>query len=171
MKLIAAVSAEWGIGKDNKLLFSIPADMKFFRETTKGHTVIMGRKTLESFPGGNPLKNRNNIVFSKTLKPFAGITVVRSLDELMHIPEASDNDAFVIGGESIYRLLLPYIDIALITKVNASTPADSFLPDFDGLADWYLAGKSDEIIDNGYSFTFCTYRRLADSERNNIRKD
>lgn len=164
MKLIAAVSADWGIGKDNKLLFSIPADMKFFRETTKGHTVIMGRKTLESFPGGNPLKNRNNIVFSKTLRPSPGITVVRSLDELMNIPEASDKDAFVIGGESIYRLLLPYVDTALVTKVNAFAPSDSFLPDFDSNPDWYLADKSDEIIDNGYSLKFCTYRRLSDSK-------
>ncbi len=161
MKLIAAVSENWGIGKDNGLLFSIPTDMKFFRETTKGHTVVMGRKTLESFPGGKPLKNRVNIVLSKQLKDGEGYTVVRSLEELLEAVSKIDDQVFIIGGESIYKLLLPYADTAYITKVDAIVPADSFMPNLDNDKLWEMESSSAKISENDLSFRFCTYKRIS----------
>lgn len=161
MKLIVAVSENWGIGRDNGLLFSIPTDMRFFRETTKGHTVVMGRKTLESFPNGQPLKNRTNIVLSKTLEEKDGYIVVRSLDELLETVSGIDDEIFIIGGESIYRLLLPYTDTAYITKVNALVPADSYMPNLDEDKSWKMESESEEITENGVSFRFCTYKRIS----------
>lgn len=161
MKLIVAVSENWGIGRDNGLLFSIPTDMRFFRETTKGHTVVMGRKTLESFPNGQPLKNRTNIVLSKNLEEKDGYIVVRSLDELLETVSGIDDEIFIIGGESIYRLLLPYTDTAYITKVNALVPADSYMPNLDEDKSWKMESESEEITENGVSFRFCTYKRIS----------
>ena len=155
MKLIAAVSADWAIGKDNDLLFSLPSDMRFFRTMTKGATVIMGRRTLESFPGGQPLKGRENIVLSRD-PSFApdGVTVVRNPSELPDRPEA-----FVIGGEAIYRQLLPLCDTAYITKVDASVAADRFFPNLDTRDDWTLTEQSEPLTENGLTFRFLTYRR------------
>ncbi len=160
MKLIVAVSADWGIGRDNQLLFSLPTDMKFFRTMTKGATVIMGRRTLESFPGGQPLKGRENIVLSRdpAFRP-EGVTVVRTPDELPDRP-----DAFVIGGEAIYRLLLDRCDTAYITKVDAHVPADRFFPDLDALPDWQLAEAGPPQEENGLTFRFLTYRRVCPGE-------
>ena len=160
MKLIVAVSENWGIGKDNGLLFSIPTDMKFFRETTKGHTVVMGRKTLESFPGGKPLKNRLNIVLSTNLPEGEGYTVVRGVDELLETLKNIDGEVFIIGGESVYKLLLPYADTALVTKVSALVPADSFMPNLDEDDCWELEEKSEAVSENGVEFRFCTYKRV-----------
>lgn len=160
MKLIVAVSENWGIGKDNGLLFSIPTDMKFFRETTKGHTVVMGRKTLQSFPGGKPLKNRLNIVLSTNLPEGEGYTVVRGVDELLEILKNIDGEVFIIGGESVYKLLLPYADTALVTKVSALVPADSFMPNLDEDDCWELEEKSEAVSENGVEFRFCTYKRV-----------
>lgn len=159
MKLIVAVSENWGIGKDNDLLFSIPKDMKFFRETTMGKTVILGRKNLESFPGQKPLPKRPNIILTRD-KTFAveGATVVNSIDELLAMPIDFD-DAFVIGGEEIYRQLLPYCDLCYVTKVKETVPADKFMVNLDEQSDWELTGESEEIEDNGHILTFCTYER------------
>ena len=124
MKLIVAVSENWGIGKDGDLLFSIPKDMKFFRETTMGKTVILGRKNLESFPNAKPLPKRPNIILTRD-KTFAveGATVVNSIEELLAMP-IDFEDAFVIGGEEIYRQLLPYCDLCYVTKVKETVDAD-----------------------------------------------
>ncbi len=159
MKLIAAVSENWGIGKDNDLLFSIPKDMKFFRETTMGKTVILGRKNLESFPGQKPLPKRPNIILTRD-KNFSveGATVVNSIDELLAM-EFDKDDAFVIGGEEIYRQLLPYCDQCFITKVKETADADKFMVNLDEDADWELTSESEEIEDNGHIITFCTYER------------
>lgn len=159
MKLIAAVSENWGIGKDNNLLFSIPKDMKFFRETTMGKTVILGRKNLESFPGAKPLPKRPNIILTRD-KNFAvdGATVVNSIDELLALP-VDFADTFVIGGEEIYRQLLPYCDKCFITKVKETVDADKFMVNLDEDADWALTAESEEIEDNGHTITFCTYER------------
>ena len=159
MKLIAAVSENWGIGKDNDLLFSIPKDMKFFRETTMGKTVILGRKNLESFPGAKPLPTRPNIILTRD-KNFKveGATVVNSIDELLAM-EFEKDEAFVIGGEEIYRQLLPYCDQCFITKVKETADADKFMVNLDEDADWKLTSESEEIEDNGHIITFCTYER------------
>lgn len=159
MKLIVAVSENWGIGKDNDLLFSIPKDMKFFRETTMGKTVILGRKNLESFPGKKPLPKRPNIILTRDKSFLAdGATVVNSIDELLALP-IDFEDAFVIGGEEIYRQLLPYCDLCYVTKVKKTVDADKFMVNLDELSEWELVSESEEVEDNGHILTFCTYER------------
>lgn len=160
MKLIAAVSENWGIGKDNDLLFNIPKDMQFFRDTTKGKTVILGRKNLESFPNGKPLKNRRNIVLTKD-KNFRieGAETAGSIEELLSLDGVGD-DAFVIGGESVYKQLLEYCDVCYITKVHEFADCDRFMVNLDESADWELLTESEEIEDNGHIISFCTYKRV-----------
>lgn len=122
MNIIVAADKNWGIGKDNKLLVSIPADMKFFRETTTGNVVVMGRKTLESFPGGLPLKRRTNIVLTKDVNyQVKDAVLVHSVEELLEELKKYDSEnVYVIGGDSVYRQLLPYCDIAHVTKLPAN---------------------------------------------------
>ena len=160
MKLIAAVSENWGIGKDNRLLFDIPLDMKFFRETTMGKTVIMGRKNLESFPSGKPLKNRINVVLTRD-KDFRceGAEIVRSIDELLAL-DCVGEDAYVIGGESVYKQLLAYCDLCYITKVHKKVDCDRFMVNLDESADWKLLSESEKIEDNGHLISFCKYERV-----------
>ena len=159
MKLIAAVDKNWAIGKDNDLLFSIKEDMQFFRSTTLNKVVVMGRKTLESFPGSKPLKNRVNIVLSrdKTLK-IEGAACVASLEELFEeLKKYDTDDVFVIGGEAVYNLLVPYCDTAYITEIDSEKDADRFLTNISKLDDWRLAESSDIKEDNGLKFVFNTY--------------
>lgn len=159
MKLIVAVSENWGIGNKNKLLFSIPADMKFFRETTKDSVVIMGRKTLESFPGKKPLKNRVNIVLtSHSDYEVDGTLICHSIDDAIRLANKYKKEIFVIGGDMVYREFLPYCDTALVTKVHADADADSFFPNLDENPDWECVSSSGIIEDNGYNFEFTTYK-------------
>ena len=126
MKIIVAADKNWAIGKNNKLMWSIPADMKFFRETTKGNVVIMGRKTLESFPQGQPLKNRVNIVITHDPSyKVKDAVVVHSIEEAVEESRKYEGEVFVIGGESIYRAMLPYCDTALVTKIDYAYEADT----------------------------------------------
>lgn len=163
MNLIVAVTKNWGIGKDNKLLFSIPEDMKFFRTATSGKTVIMGRKTLESFPGGNPLKNRLNIVITgdRTYQK-EGAAVVHSVEEaLAAAQDIGAEDAYIVGGASIYSAMLPYADTAYVTKMEICPEADTFFPNLDKDPQWELAAESEEKEYGGVKFRFCTYRRKS----------
>lgn len=160
MKMIAAVSKSWGIGKEGELLFRIPADMKFFREKTTGAAVLMGRKTLDSFPGGKPLKNRVNIVLTKN-KDFSreGVVVCNTSEEAL--AEAKKYpEVFVIGGADIYKLFLSECSEAYITKVDADAPADKFIDNLDARPEWRLEKKSETQQDNGYKFCFCLYKRI-----------
>lgn len=161
MKAIAAVSTDWAIGKDNSLLFSIPEDMKYFRAATKGNVVVMGRKTLESFPGGKPLPYRMNIVLTGNREYDAkGAAVVCSVEELLELLKNYDTEnVFVIGGGKIYKELLPWIDTALITKVEEHRPADTFFPNLDLDHDWEIADCSGEKEHEGIRFRFVTYQR------------
>lgn len=160
MKLIAAVDNDWNIGNKGGLLFSLPDDMKFFRSTTSGKTVVMGRKTLESFPGSKPLKNRVNIVLSRSAREVDGAEFVASIDELLKkIKKYDSDDVYVIGGAQIYSLLLPYCDTALITHVDAvADEADSKFPKLSN-DEWEIAEQSELYENNGISFRFVTYRR------------
>lgn len=160
MKLIVAVSENWGIGKDNGLLFNIPKDMKFFRETTMGKVVVLGRKNLETFPGGKPLPKRINIVVTKNPDyKCEGAVVVNSIEEVMGLGYA-DDDIFVIGGEQIYRQMLCYCDTCYVTKVKEYADADRFMVNLDEMDEWVLADRSDEIEDNGHIIQFCRYERV-----------
>lgn len=164
MKAIVAVDKNWGIGKNNDLLFSIPEDMKFFRKTTLNKVVVMGRKTLESFPNGAPLKNRVNIVLSSSLNKDGCITV-KNIEILKEkLKEFNDDDIFVIGGATVYKLLLPYISTALVTKVDADGGATVFFENLDKLSNWKMESESEEIETNGYKIKFIEYKNLETKE-------
>ncbi|MDO4810669.1 MAG: dihydrofolate reductase [Eubacteriales bacterium] len=154
MNAIAAVAANGGIGKDNELLFRISADLKRFKALTSGHTVIMGRKTLQSLPGGRGLPNRRNIVITHDPDFTAErAEAVHSVEEALAL---ADNDAFVIGGESIYRAMLPYCDKVYLTRVYADPEADAFFPALDG---FHIAAESELMEENGLCFQYADYVR------------
>ncbi len=161
MNLIAAVDKNWGIGRENKLLVSIPEDMRFFREMTTGHVIVMGRKTLESFPGKRPLKDRVNIVLSRdpayTVK---GAVVVHNKEELQKELAVYDpRGVYVIGGESVYRLLLEDCDTAYLTRIDYAYDADAHFPDLDSDPDWEMAEESEEQTYFDLEYRFTRYER------------
>ncbi len=157
MKAIFHTDNKWGIGKNNELMFSLPKDMKFFRETTMGKIVVMGSKTLLSFPNGKPLKNRVNIVLCP--EDVEGVQTVHNLDELFaEAGKYPPDDVFVIGGASVYRALLPYCTEALVTKVEEDGGADVFVPDLDADENFSLIFESEPEEDNGHIIRFCTYK-------------
>ncbi len=162
MNLIVAVDKNWAIGLKNKLLVSIPADMKFFRETTMGKVVVMGRKTLESFPNGQPLKKRTNIVLTRDKNyQVKDAVVVHTLDELLEeLKQYAEEDIYVIGGESIYRLLLPYCKVAHVTKIDHAYEADTYFPNLDEMDDWEVTGISDEQTYFNLEYEFVRYERV-----------
>ena len=161
MNIIVAADQNWAIGKDNKLLISIPADMKFFRTTTTGKVVVMGRKTLESFPGGQPLKKRTNIVLTrdKNYKVKDAI-VVHSIEEVLEeLKKYDSEDVYVIGGDSIYSQMLPYCDTAHVTKIDFAYEADSYFPNLDEDPEWKIAEESAEQTYFDLEYTFVKYVR------------
>ena len=160
MKLIVAVDSNWGIGLRNALLVHIPSDMKFFRSETMGKTIIMGRKTLESFPQAQPLAGRNNIVITKDpVYQVKGAVVVHSIEEAIEESKKYDTDVYCIGGESVYRQLLPYCDEAFITKIDHAYEADSFFPNLDEMPEWEMTETSDEQTYFDLEYTFTKYER------------
>lgn len=162
MNLIVAVDKNWAIGCGNKLLVSIPADMKFFRDTTTNKVVVMGRKTLESFPGGQPLKKRTNIVLT-TDKDYKmrDAVVVNTIDALLEeLKQYKEEDIYVIGGESIYRQLLPYCKVAYVTKIDHAYEADTFFPDLDKMEEWKLTGISEEQTYFDLEYVFAKYESI-----------
>ena len=163
MIIIVAADKNWAIGKNNKLLVSIPQDMKFFRETTTGKVVVMGRKTLESFPGGQPLKKRVNIVLTSDKNYHVnGADIVHSIDALLEeLKKYPAEDIYVIGGESIYRQLLPYCDKAYVTKIEHAYDADTFFPNLDEDPQWRMTKTSDEQTYFDLEYEFTIYERLS----------
>lgn len=160
MRAIFHADKNWGIGRANDLMFSLPKDMKFFRETTKGKVVIIGLNTLRSFPGGKPLKNRTNIVLSP--EDIDGdVITVHTLDELFEeLKKYPEDEVFVIGGASVYKTLIPYCTEVLVTKVDADGGADVFAPNLDKDENFVLTVQSEPVEDNGYKICFCIYRNL-----------
>lgn len=161
MNIIVSADRNWAIGKDNKLLVRIPADMKFFRETTTGKVVVMGRKTLESFPNGLPLKNRINIVL--TANPsyrIKGAVIVHSKEELdLELKKYNSSDIYVIGGGSIYKMLLNECDTAHVTKINYAYEADTYFPNLDEDPDWEFVADSEEQTYFDLEYYFLKYQR------------
>ena len=159
MRAIVVVDKHWGIGKNNDLLFRLPADMKHFREETEGKVVVMGSNTLLSFPGGKPLKNRTNIVLWPGGEEREGCTVVQSLGELFaEIDKYPAEQVFVVGGAMLYRTLLPYCDGAIVTRADADGGAQVFFEDLDALAGWSCVAESEPVETNGIRIRFCEYR-------------
>lgn len=161
MNLIVAVDKNWAIGKNNKLLVSIPSDMKFFRETTSGKVVVMGRKTLESFPNGLPLKNRVNIVLTSDPNyQVRGAVIVHSIEEVLkEVEKYPTEDVYVIGGETIYRQMLPYCDVAHITKIDHAYEADAYFPNLDEMPEWEIVADSEEQTYFDLEFQFLMYQK------------
>ena len=152
MNLIVAVDKNWAIGNGNKLLVSIPQDMKFFRETTKGKVVAMGRKTLESFPGGQPLKNRVNVVLTTDQNYKAnGAVIVHTIEQMLaELKKYASEDIFVIGGESIY-----------VTRIDHAYDADTHFPDLDVDPQWEMTKISDEQTYFDLEYVFTIYERIS----------
>lgn len=161
MKAILSADRNWGIGNRNKLLVSIPSDMKFFRQTTTGKVVVMGRKTLESFPNGQPLKNRINIVLTENPDyRVKDAVIVHSKEELLKTLEQYDTeDVYIIGGESIYRMMLPYCDTVLVTKIDQTFQADTFFPNLDEMEEWEMTEEGEEQTCFDLEFRFTKYER------------
>lgn len=157
IKAILHADREWGIGKKNDLMFSLPADMKFFRQTTSGKTVVCGENTLASFPGGLPLKNRTHIVLSPNQEREDCI-MVRSIEEALAKMKEATTDVYVIGGASVYRQMLPYCEEVLVTRVDAVGGAEVFFPNLDEDENFEIIYESEKMEDNGYSIRFVTYR-------------
>ena len=152
---------KYGIGKRNGLLFSLPKDMKFFRETTLNHVVCMGENTLLSFPGSKPLKNRTNIVLSQDpTHNYEGVINVHTFDDFLKaIKEQEKNDiVFIIGGASIYRQTLPYVDQVYLTKVNADGGAEVFFVNLDEEKDFSLIKESEPEMDGDIEIKFTVYQ-------------
>lgn len=163
MNLIAAVDKNWAIGNKNQLLVRIPADQKFFRETTTGKVVVMGRKTLESFPNGLPLKNRTNIVLTRDKNyEVKDAIVLHSLEDLREeLKKYPSEDIYIIGGETIYRQLLDECDVAHITKIEYEYDADAYFPNLDELPEWKITADSEEQTYFDLEYYFYKYEKQA----------
>lgn len=166
MELIVAVDENWAIGNKGDLLVSIPEDHKFFRQTTMGHVVVLGRKTLAGFPNGMPLKGRDNIILStnKDYKVKDGI-VVHSKEELLEkLKDYKDRTIFVIGGGTVYEMLLPYCKYAHVTKINYKYEADTYFPNLDKMDNWKIVADSDEHTYFDLEFYFYKYENSSPVE-------
>ncbi len=161
MNLIVAVDANWAIGNKGDLLIRIPNDHKFFREETTGKVVVLGRKTLETFPQGMPLKNRTNIILSSNPDyKVKDAIVVHSTEELMEeLKKYNSEDIYIIGGDSVYRQMLPYCDVAHVTKIDHVYAADAYFPNLDETEEWKVAADSDEQTYFDIAYQFVKYVR------------
>lgn len=159
MDLVVNVAENWGIGKGGDQLVYISADLKRFRQLTTEKTVILGRKTLATFPGGRPLKNRTNLVLSGSVSEIEGAEVFPDLPALMERLKAVEPDSIsVIGGASVYEALLPYCDTAYITKTFGDYEADTYFPNLDALKNWCITEESAQMEEQGIRFQYITYK-------------
>ena len=161
MNLIVNVDKNWAIGYHGKLLVNIPEDMKFFRSETTGKVVVLGRKTLATFPGGLPLKNRTNIILTRNPEfTVKGAVVCHSVEEVLEeLKNYPSEDVYIIGGDTIYRQFLPYCDVAHVTRTDHAYDADTLFPNLEEDPDWELTGQSEEKTYFDLEFTFCRYER------------
>lgn len=161
MNCIVAADSNWGIGYKGNLLVSIPADHKMFRRETLGKVVVYGRKTLETFPLAQPLDQRTNIILSRNPElKVRGAAVVHSVPELLEeVKQYDTDDVYVIGGDSVYRQLLPYCDTAHVTRIDYSYAADAYFPDLDKDPDWEITADSDEQTYFDLAYEFVKYER------------
>lgn len=161
MNLIVNVDSNWAIGYRGKLLVSIPEDMKFFRSETTGKVVVLGRKTLDTFPGGQPLKNRTNIILTRNPNyQVKGAIICHSVEEVLEeLKKYNSEDVYIIGGDSIYKAFLPYCDVAHVTRTDHVYDADAWFPNLEEDPEWVLTGESEEKTYFDLEFRFCRYER------------
>lgn len=162
MNMIVAVDNNWAIGNKGELLITIPNDHKHFREETTGKVVVLGRKTLLTFPQGLPLKNRTNIILSSNQEyRVKDAVVVHNMEELLEeLKKYRDEDIYIIGGESIYRQLLPHCDTVHVTKIDHSYEADAYFPNLDEMPEWKITADSDEQTCFDIAYQFLKYERV-----------
>ena len=161
MNMIVAVDSNWAIGNKNQLLVRIPADMKMFRNETINKVVVLGRKTLETFPNAAPLGQRTNIILS-TNKDYMvkDAVVVHNIDELLKEVEQYDtSDVYIIGGATVYEAMLPYVDTVYVTKIDHEYEADAFFPNLDKDDDWEVVAESEEQVYFDITYAFVRYER------------
>ena len=158
MNLIVAVYEDWGIGRDGTQPVALSADRKFFRETTRGAMVIVGRRTIEDFPGKKPLPGRVNVALTRSDAEIPGFTVCHSPEEAVELAKSAEQ-CFIIGGGSIYQQMLPYCDTAYVTKVHADPGSDTFFPNLEEDANWYLAQTLQSGEENGIAYEMLLYKR------------
>lgn len=158
MDLIVAVYDDWGIGKDGTQPIALSTDRKFFREQTKGAMVIAGRRTIEDFPGRKPLPGRVNVALTRSDIEIPGFTVCHSPEEAAELAKSAER-AFVIGGGSVYRQMLPLCDRAIITKVHVTPESDTFFPNLDEAEDWELSEILQSGEEDGIGYEMCVYKR------------
>lgn len=158
MELIVAVYDDWGIGKDGTQPVALSADRKFFRETTQGAMVIVGRRTVQDFPGQKPLPGRENVVLTRGSSEIPGFTVCNSPEAAAEHARNADR-SFVIGGGSIYRQMLGFCDCAYVTKVHCTPESDTWFPDLDSDSDWLPPEILQSGEENGIAYDICLYRR------------
>ncbi len=158
MEAIVAVYDDWGIGKDGTQPIALSADRKFFRETTRGAMVIVGRRTIEDFPGQKPLPGRVNVALTRTAQEIPGFTVCNSPERAQELAKTAER-AMVIGGGSIYRQMLPFCDTAYVTKVHTAPESDTFFPNLDEDPQWELAEVLQSGEENGIGYQMCLYKR------------
>lgn len=159
MELIVAVYDDWGIGRDGTQPVALSADRKFFRETTRGAMVIVGRRTIEDFPGQKPLPGRVNVALTRSEGEIPGFTVCNSPEKAAHLAKTAER-AMVIGGGSVYRQMLPMCDTAYVTKVHCTPQSDTFFPDLDADPQWQLAEVLQSGEENGIAYDMCLYKRV-----------
>ena len=159
MELIVAVYDDWGIGRDGTQPVALSADRKFFRQTTKGAMVIVGRKTLGDFPGGKPLPNRVNVVLTRGNPQIEGVEICHSPQEAAELAKTAER-ALVIGGGSVYRQMLPLCDAAYITKVHTTPVSDTYFPNLDADPAWKLAEVLQSGVEDGIAYEMCLYKRI-----------
>ena len=160
MELIVAVYDDWGIGRDGTQPIALSADRKFFRTTTRGAMVIAGRRTIEDFPGKQPLPGRVNVALSRSGAEIPGFTVCASAGQAAALAKTAGR-CFVIGGGSVYRQMLPFCDAAYVTKVHVTPESDTFFPNLDEDKDWYQAEILQSGVENGIAYEMCLYKRKA----------
>lgn len=161
MNMIVAVDANWAIGNKNQLLVRIPADMKMFRSETTGKVVVLGRKTLETFPNAKPLPQRDNIILS-TNKDYKveGAVVVNNIDELLEeLKKYPSEQVYIIGGATVYEAMLPYVDTVHVTKIDHEYEADAYFPNLDKDPEWEITAESEEQVYFDITYAFVKYER------------
>ena len=158
MELIVAVYDDWGIGRDGTQPIALKTDRKFFRETTRGAMVIVGRRTIADFPGQKPLPGRVNVALTRSGQEIPGFTVCASPEEAVEMAKTAQR-AMVIGGGSIYRQMLPYCDKAYVTKVHVTPESDTYFPNLDQDAEWQLAQVLQSGEEDGIGYEICLYER------------
>ena len=162
MEAIVAVFSDWGIGSEGTQQIVLKADRAHFRELTAGAAVIVGRRTMEDFPGGRPLRGRNNIVVTRQNLGIEGAEVAHNTDEALELAKKYPR-TLVIGGASIYRQFLPFVDTVHITKIDLAPASDSFFEDLDASPDWVLTEQGPWQEEDGVRYCFATYKRTCEA--------